>query len=436
MVNRYHLKPLIYFTLGFLCVFPPQSRGQEEVRMKIRSEGLRRIVLAVSPFSSDRDMGVSDDLRRVVMNDLDLSGFFEVIDLTQSDRQGRHDSGSGDERKNRPENASVLLRGDVDIRGNGISFKARLEEQSTHQKILDKTYEASVSTARSLGHRIADEVTYYLTGDRGIANTQIAYVTGDENTKEIVVMDYDGFGPQRVTSNRSLNLTPCWSPDGKLIAFTSYASGNPDLCILRLSDGRTVNLSKQNVLHSAPDWSPDGKHIGLTVTRDGNPDIYTMSIDDREMRRLTFGPAIDSSPSWSPDGREIAFTSNRSGSPQIYIMDRDGGNVRRLTYEGSYNESPAWSPRGDLIAFVSREETGFQIYTVDVNGENLLRLTDGTGNNENPSWSANGMWLVFASNRTGSWHVYILSWDGVELHRLTTRGQNESPSWSPRLKYE
>jgi len=436
MVNNLEKKSPVLFIIGLLCLLSPESRAQDEVHMKVRSEGLRRIVLAVSPFQPSRQTDLGDQLRRIIINDLELSGFFQIVDLSDSENKDLLNLRSISRPGNWDLNAAVLLENNFELRGGTISLNSRLQELPTYQQIFEKDFNSSLRTIRQLGHRVADEVTYYLTGDPGIANTKIAFVTVGKTAKEIAVADYDGYGVQPITSNGSLNLSPCWAPDGKFIAFTSYLRGNPDLYVLRLSDGRTVNASKQNVLHSAPAWSPDGKKIAMTLSKNGNSDIYTMEVKGERIRRLTNNPSIDSSPSWSPNGRGIVFTSGRSGTPQIYIMDSDGGSVRRLTFEGSYNASPVWSPRGDLIAFVSRESGRFQIYTIDVNGENLYPVTDSPGNHENPSWSPNGMWLTFASNGEGKWDIYVVHWDGTELRRLTHNGGNVSPSWSPQLKHK
>ena len=420
--------------IGMLFCLSAGGWAQEEVRMKVRSEGFRRIVLAVSPFASNLKTELSDHLRQIILNDLDLSGYFQIIDLENSESRELGNFRSSGKPVQVPTGAAVLLDSRIDFHGNAVSQKIELKELSVNQRIMDKSFDSPVSGIRQLGHRVADEISYYLTGDRGIARTKIAFVSVRNEAKEIAVVDYDGSGSRRITSNGSLNLSPSWSPDGKQLAFTSYASGRPDLAILGLDDGRTVRISEQNALHSAPDWSPDGKQIALTLTRNGDADIYVVDVKKKTLRQLTHNPSIDSSPSWSPNGREIAFTSGRSGSPQIYIMDSDGSNVRRLTYEGGYNESPAWSPRGDVIVFVSRERTGFQIYSIDANGENLQKLTDSPGNNENPSWSPNGMWIAFASNRTGRWDIYIIRLDGSLERRLTEDGGNVSPCWSPVLE--
>ena len=47
-----------------------------------------------------------------------------------------------------------------------------------------------LSDHRRLAHRIADEVVYQFTGERGIAETKIAYVSHQGPNKEIVMIDY------------------------------------------------------------------------------------------------------------------------------------------------------------------------------------------------------------------------------------------------------
>lgn len=407
-----------------IWLMPAALQAQDAVRLKVRSEGFRRINLEPEHFTSERRSNVPEHLRELIIGDLDLSGFFTII---------LPDSGRGDRWRFVPAN-SVGLTGEVDLAGSDVRLTMTLRENPSGQTIISKEYRSSLPLLRTLGHRCADDIVLFLTGYTGISTTRIAFVSRQGKNKELSLIDFDGSNRRQLTYNRSLNISPCWSPDGGKLAFTSFFSGNPDLVIFDIRERTYSNISRINELYSAPSWSPDGKRIALALTRNGNADIYTVRPDGSGMRQLTHSPAIESAPAWSPDGREIVFTSGRSGSPQLYLMDADGGNVRRLTYEGRYNDSADWSPQGGSIAFVTRDKGGFQICTIDVTGENLLRLTDSRGSNENPSWSPNGMWLAFASSRGGGWNIYIINRDGTGLRQLTRDSGNTSPSWSPVLK--
>jgi TolB protein len=425
MVKRRIVKILMIFVM---MISVSKLNAQDEVYLKIQSEGFQKINLVVAAFQSDGQNDLTEQIRDVMINDLTLSGFFQIFDESKNNLS----SGNGDQ--NDEIQSGARIEGNFKYQRDEIIMDALLSELPAKRKIFDKKFEAQIQSSRFLAHQVSDEVVYFLIGEKGIATTKIAFVTEKGKAKEIAVIDYDGNGFQQLTSSGSLNISPRWSPDGEKIAFTSYIMENPDLLILPLNDKKAYRISNQQGLNTAPAWSPDSKKIALTMTRDGNPEIYVMEIKGGKTRRLTNHPAIDSSPSWSPDGREIVFTSDRSGAPQVYLMDSEGGNIRRLTFAGSYNDSPAWSPRGDRIAYVSRDEGRFHIYSINVNGEDAVKLTDGAGNNENPCWSPDGLRLAFASSRDGRWDIYVMNWDGSQLRKVTRNGGNISPSWSPRLK--
>lgn len=99
------------------------------------------------------------------------------------------------------------------------------------------------------------------------------------------------------------------------------------------------NLTNNPADDTTPVWSPDGKLIAFTSTRDGRPQIYVMNADGSGLRRISNGQADDTSPTWSPDGNWIGFVSNRDGGGNIYMMDAFGGNAKRLTN----GDHPTWS---------------------------------------------------------------------------------------------
>ena len=145
-------------------------------------------------------------------------------------------------------------------------------------------------------------------------------------------MDYDGFNQHPITSYGSISTTPRWSPDNTKLAFTSYASGNPEIYLFSFETNRRIPFPTYKGLNTTPAWSPDGKKIAFCSSMGGDPEIYISDVNGYNLQRLTFSPGVDISPAWNPKtGNELAFVSDRSGSPQIYIMSSDGTNLRRMT---------------------------------------------------------------------------------------------------------
>jgi len=81
-----------------------------------------------------------------------------------------------------------------------------------------------------MARRFADKVMEYLTGERGPFDSKIAFASRrGGRAKEIYAMSVDGYDVGPVTSNRTINLAPSWSPDTSTILFTSFMDGNPSL---------------------------------------------------------------------------------------------------------------------------------------------------------------------------------------------------------------
>ena len=386
------------------------------------------------------DQLVSTSLASVMSQDLEISGLFRVID-SSTIFKNPDDSGITADTIHWNDwsslGAEALIKGGFSFEENGIRVEARLFDVVRGSFITGKRYFGKPEDIRIISHKFADEAIYRLTGERGIFQTQIAFVSDVSGSKEIYVMDFDGHNRTKITNHRSIAISPAWSPDGKALIFTSYRDSNPDVFLREIFYGREKKVSYQKGLNIAPDWSPDGEKIVLTLSQDdGNSDIYIIRPDGKKVDRLTNDWANDVSPCWSPDGKKIAFVSNRSGTPQIYIMDVKTGKVRRLTFEGSYNTSPAWSPRGDKIAFAARRGNAFAICTINTDGSGLKQLTSNSGSHESPSWSPNGRYLAFSSNRGGRKKIYIMLADGSGERSVTWgKGNDTDPCWSPYLNY-
>jgi TolB protein len=339
--------------------------------------------------------------------------------------------------------ANILVVTQVEAAGAELVTEVRVYFVDSGQAMLQRRYQGKADNPRSFAHQASDDIMT-LTQYKGVAKTRIAFVSDRDSSKErpskeLYIVDYDGFNPRRVTVNGSLNILPAWRPDGQAIAYVSYRQGSPQLFLAKIFEGQSVaNLSgeKGDSQAFSPAFSPDGRSLAFASNRSGSTDVYVAGADGSSARRLTTTQAKDTAPCFSPTGQELAFTSDRTGTPQLWLMDADGLNVRRLSVgSGNYNDGCAWNPAKQYseIAYTARLEAGgFDIAIVDLATRQVRQITEGRGSCEYPSWAPNGRHLVFSCQRNRRWEITISDRDGRSLQTLATGpGNNVQPDWGP-----
>jgi TolB protein len=424
---------------GVALLGPAPARSQSpDVELNVRPGQTKKINIAIPDFSLAGGSDAQNWAKRlpgITGVDLAFTSLFSVASGSQPLPTGGAEAVRPRLAEFAAAGAMQALQGLLTVRSDRFEVEMRLYDLTSpdFRIIGTKKVVAHASEPRRAAHRVADEVVLLVTGEAGIADTKIAFASTRSGVKELYLMDYDGAGTAPVTANKSINISPNWSPDSRSLAFTSYMNGYPFLYRVFPFERRPVQLLAGYAgINSSPAWSPDGRLVAMTLSKDGNPEIYLLTVATGAFRRLTTNVSIDTEPTWSPTGRDIAFISDRSGPAHVYVMDTDGTNLRRLT-TGGFNTQPRWSPKGDAIVFTTRFGN-HDLWAIGPDGSNLRRLTAGPGDNESASWAPNGRHLIFQSSRQGGTQLYTMLSDGSEQQVLTGGpGQASSPAWSPRL---
>ncbi len=428
------------FIVVCLILLPGWAAAQ--FKGEIVGQGGQKFPIAVSPL---KNLGSTNDVARLsegladtMIHDLDLSGWFKVLDRSayiENPQSSGITLGSFDFKNWSTIGAEGLVKGGFSVQGDEVTVELRLFDVYQNKERIGKRYVGKVKDYRRIAHKFVDEIINQFTGVPGIFNTRIAYVsTSGGRFKEIYVSHLDGSEKFQVTNNHTINLSPSWTPDGRSILYSSFKDRVQTLFLFELYSGREIKFSPRAGHYIGGKVSPDGQTVAATLEIAGNSDLYLLDRSGNVIRRLTNDPGIEVSPSWSPDSRQLVFVSDRSGSPQLYIMDVANGKARRLTYSGSYNTSPEWSPRGDKITYTGRVGNRFAIFTINADGGEPKKLTSEASDSEDPTWSPDGRFIAFSSNRAGKYQLYMMQASGDNQRRLTGSGGDDTkPSWSPRL---
>jgi TolB protein len=375
----------------------------------------------------------------IIAKDLDLSGYFEVINpnayIETPGKCGGQDSIVYSDWS--PLKADGVVRGVVKGGSDNISVQLYLHDVGKQTVVMGKEYTGSSSDIARIAHKFANELMRYYTGEYGPFGTKVAFSTKVGRFKEIAVMDLDGSNIRQLTNDKSLSVSVAFSPNGQELVYTSYRNRIPDLFSLDISSRSGSQITSNTKLELGAKYTSDGNNFLVSSSDGVQSEIAVMNRRGSSVQKLTSSNGvIDVSPHYSPDYSQIVFCSNRAGGPQIYTMNADGSNVRRVSFVSSnYCTSPSWSKKGDKIAFVCRADAGFQLFVANADGSNPMQLTS-YGDNEDPDWSPDGRYLVFGSTlgKSRVFNLALIRADGSNIKQLTTgRGGDSQPSWGPLL---
>ena len=83
-----------------------------------------------------------------------------------------------------------------------------------------------------------------------------------------------------LTDGKFAAMRPCWSPDGRTIAFQSNRAGNEDIWLVDVATKKLTQLTHSTAAEWEPWWSPDGKHIAYSAAGDKGSHICTLSLGE------------------------------------------------------------------------------------------------------------------------------------------------------------
>jgi len=229
------------------------------------------------------------------------------------------------------------------------------------------------------GNRISPDGKMIITAAVTSADTGGVAFMPNSNIWKIAL---DGSEAKQITHKQGpyADFSPCWSPDGKKVAFyrVKLIEGNMDP--FGDADIFTINSSggEPEILASVPDkwihslvWSPDGKMIAYLSQAKEAPNAKTLNVIDVKSggtRVVGEVPAaiMMTEMAWSPDSRRIAF--NDAVGKVIKIMNIEDGIVQDIKTNLADDISIYqldWSPDGKQFVFCGLKSSATEFWFLE-----------------------------------------------------------------------
>ena len=398
-------KILVFLVFSFNMLFAVDAT------MEIIKKSHTLPTINISVSSDSGDLKLAKDIKKIIRQDLSVSGHFNVSNLNKSINYSSAPS------------TSLMKQNDIDLFLNlqiqqsafeGIILYISLFDVNSNQFVFNKQFTTSKKNRYPfLAHRSSIAINKYLNAPSIDWMDKFVIFSRSIGAKksEIVIADYS-LTFQKVIVRDGLNIFPKWADKSQeSFYYTTYNKTIPTLMKANLYTGKKKQILKSDGMIIVSDISEDGKKILLTMSPNGQSDIYMYDLEKKIKTRITKYKGIDVSGNFVENDSKVVFVSDRLKHPNIFAKKINQRGVERLVYHGR-NNSSATSYK-DYIVYTSREGTNefsrgsFNLYLISTKSDFIRRLTT-TGINQFPKFSSDGESILFIKTYKGKSSLGII----------------------------
>jgi len=212
--------------------------------------------------------------------------------------------------------------------------------------------ELSGSTAKSSPVKLISSTRQDYSPQYSPNNKRIAFTSGRTGNNEIWICDVDGQNPVPLTDLGGPDVgSPRWSPDSEQIAFDSLEPGQRDIYVVGTAGGKPRRLNGDKSDNVRPSWSHDGRWIYFGSNRTEDWQLWKAPAEGGQAVQITKQGGREGVE--SDDGKFVYYTKG-FGLAGIWKVPVGGGD-ETLVLDGVYQGF--WGLFGKGIYFVNPNAT-------------------------------------------------------------------------------
>ena len=196
------------------------------------------------------------------------------------------------------------------------------------------------------------------------------------------------------------NISPAWSPNGALIAYSSDKGGTWQLYTMSPDGTSSKAITPTTYASSYPVWNSNSTAVAFWSSEGGRSDIRVVFVKNSTVITITNGTyaVLPGQPRWSPDGTQLLFFISHNGVmlASAELADRALKTVASVAGE---NLSADWVS-SSVVVYSTLGKVGYEIDEVNVSDGAQVVIAAGGANYTAPVVSLATSKLAYVSDLT------------------------------------
>ena len=175
--------------------------------------------------------------------------------------------------------------------------------------------------------------------------TKVIYSNSMDQNFDLVVLDLSDTtenAQKDIVSSKDAEIYGTFSPDGKMLAFSSFDINYKGTFKVCDSKGKNIKTISSSGSSYNGKFSPDGKYLAFVSDKGGNYDIYVCKPDGSSLKQLSSQSGNTVEYDWSSDSKSIVYDNQGDGVSSIWIIDVEKGSKQNLTGDKANNITPSF----------------------------------------------------------------------------------------------
>ena len=162
--------------------------------------------------------------------------------------------------------------------------------------------------------------------DVSLDGRRLVYPAFRDSSSDLWLSDSEGGEPRRLLRSEQGEqiYSPRFGPEGRQVVYSRWRRGGfRDIEILNIEDGSVRPITQDRHLDTSPCFTPDGRWVIFSSDRTGIANLYAYDLRQNSLWQMTNVIAGAYRPDISPDGRHVAFSGFSSRGYDLHTIPFD-----------------------------------------------------------------------------------------------------------------